>query len=354
VKILYVGPDYLGSNGTCWRDAFVALGCDVRTVDCERLLPWPARLPERVLARLGGRPGRRPLARLNGAIVAAVTDFRPQATFFVQGRHVLPETIAAAAAGGPTVVYFNDDMFNPANQTFTFASTVRQADWLLTTKSFNVPELERAGGRRVLYLPNAFDPAVHHPARPSQAEAAGLAGDVAFLGTFRPERADFLARLADALAGAVLNVWGGGWGKMDRPAYWLRRRRWAGLRRRIRGAERWGAAMGAAIQANRIALGLLYRANRDLHTSRSFEIPACGGFMLAERTPEHQAHFAEDREAVYFGSFEECLDKARYYLAHEPERAAIARAGYERCQRSGYRYVDRARVLLERLGAGSP
>jgi spore maturation protein CgeB len=354
VKVLYVGPDYLGSNGTCWRDAFVALGCDVRTVDSERLLPWPVRLPERVAARLGGRPGRRPVARLNEAITAAVAEFRPQATFFVQGRHVLAETIAAAGAGGPTVVYYNDDMFNRANRSFTFASTVRQADWLLTTKSFNVPELQRAGARRVLYLPNAFDPAIHYPARPSAAEAAGLAGDVVFIGTFRPERADFLARLAGALAGAVLNVWGGGWGKMDRPAYWPRRRRWAALRRRIRGAELWGAAMGKAIQANRVTLGLLYRANRDLHTSRSFEIPACGGFMLAERTREHQEHFAEDREAVYFGSLEECRDKVRYYLAHETERARIARAGHERCLRSGYRYVDRARVLLQRLGVGQP
>jgi spore maturation protein CgeB len=354
VKILYVGPDYLGSNGTCWRDAFVGLGCDVRTVDCERLLPWPVSVPERVRARLGGRPGPRKVACLNEAIAAAVAEFRPQTTFFVQGRHVLPETLETAGRSGPTVVYYNDDMFNPANQTFTFAATVRQADCLVTTKSFNVAELQRAGARRVLYLPNAFDPAIHFPARGAAAESAALAGDVAFIGTFRPERADFLARLAGALGDAVLNVWGGGWGKMDRPVYWPRRRRWAALRRRIRGAELWGAPMGQAVQANRIALGLLHHANRDLHTSRSFEIPGCGGFMLAERTAEHQAFFAEDREAVYFGSFDECRDKARYYLGHEAERAAIARAGHERCLRAGYRYVDRARTLLESLGAGQP
>jgi spore maturation protein CgeB len=213
-----------------------------------------------------------------------------------------------------------------------------------------VAELQRAGARRVLYLPNAFDPAIHFPAPVPAVESAALGGDVAFIGTFRPERADFLARLARTLAGVALNVWGGGWGKMDRPAYWTRRGRWAPLRRRIRGAELWGAAMGRAIQANRITLGLLHHANRDLHTSRSFEIPACGGFMLAERTAEHQAFFAEDREAVYFGSFDELCDKARYYLAHEAERAAIARAGHARCLHSGYRYVDRARTLLKTLG----
>jgi hypothetical protein len=350
VKILYVGPDYVGSNGTCWRDAFVGLGADVRTVDAERLLPWPVRWPERLAARLGGRPARAHVARLHETVTAAVAEFRPQLTFFVQARHVLPETLEAAGRSGPTVVYYNDDMLNRANQTSTFTDTVRLADCLLTTKSFNVAELQGAGARRVLYLPNAFDPTIHVPVPAPAAESAVLAGDVAFIGTFRPERADFLARLAGALAGVVLNVWGGGWGKMDRPSYWTRRRRWAALRRRIRGAELWGPAMGRAIQANRITLGLLHHANRDLHTSRSFEIPACGGFMLAERTAEHQAFFAEDREAVYFGSLDELCDKARYYLAHEAERVAIARAGHARCLGSGYRYVDRARTLLTALG----
>jgi spore maturation protein CgeB len=109
--------------------------------------------------------------------------------------------------------------------------------------------------------------------------------------------------------------------------------------------------MGKALQANKIALGLLHRANRDLHTSRSFEIPACGGFMLAERTAEHQEYFAEDREAVYFDTFDELMDKIRYYLRHDAARTRIAADGYRRCLHSGYRYVDRARELLGRLRA---
>jgi spore maturation protein CgeB len=350
MKVLYVGPDYRGSNGTCWRDAFVDMGCDVRTVDSEGLISWPSTPPERVAAKLGGRPQSRRLRIFNAAVMAAVREFRPVVSFFVQARYVAAPTIAAARGFGPVVVYYNDDMYNPANQTFTFSSTVVEADWLLTTKSFNVDEFKQSGARNVLYLPNAFDPAIHLPVRPSAAEVERLGGDVAFIGTFRPERADFLARLANVAPDVALNVWGGGWSKMGRPMYWRRRRDWRRLRTRIRGAELWCEEMGKAIQANRIALGLLYRANRDLHTSRSFEIPACGGFMLAERTLEHQQYFEEGREAVYFSSFEEMLDKIRYYLAHDAERTAIAAAGYTRCLRSGYRYVDRARELLTRLG----
>jgi len=352
MKILYVGPDYRGSNGTCWRDAFVALGCDVRTVDGERLLSWPVTPAERVAAKLGARPPWRRVSDLNEAIGAAAKEFRPQTTFFVQARFVRSETIAAIAEYGPAVVYCNDDMFNPANRTFTFEGAVRQADCLITTKSFNVPEFLRAGARRVLYQPNAFDPAIHFSARPSPADVEAMAGDVAFVGTFRPDRADYLAEVVRRLHERTVNVWGGGWEKMRRAVYWHRRRRWAPLRRRIRGGELWCEDMGKAIQANKIALGLLYHVNRDLHTSRSFEIPACGGFMLAQRTAEHQEYFEEDREAVYFGALDELIDKARYYLRHDDARLAIARAGHVRCLKSGYRYVDRARSLLSALGRG--
>ena len=172
---------------------------------------------------------------------------------------------------------------------------------------------------------------------------------MAFIGTFRPERADFLAGLAQFHSEFRLNVWGGGWDHLRLPFYWSRWWRWRKLHNCIRGKALWCEQMGKAIQSNKICLGLLNHANRDLHTSRSFEIPACGGFMLAERTPEHQAYFEEDAAAVYFGSHEELMHKIRYYLTHEEMRQQIAQAGLKRCLQSPYRYIDRASFALEQF-----
>jgi spore maturation protein CgeB len=59
--------------------------------------------------------------------------------------------------------------------------------------------------------------------------------------------------------------------------------------------------------------------------------------------------FQEGVEAAFFSSFEEMLEKCRYYLAHDDERQRIAQAGYQRCLRDGYDNDHRMQQALEYL-----
>lgn len=97
-----------------------------------------------------------------------------------------------------------------------------------------------------------------------------------------------------------------------------------------------GIDYSKSLQAFKISLCFLRKINYDLQTSRSVEIPACSGFMMAERTDEHLSMFEENKEAVYFSSKEELLEKCKYYLVHDSERKSIALAGRKRCITSGY------------------
>jgi spore maturation protein CgeB len=103
------------------------------------------------------------------------------------------------------------------------------------------------------------------------------------------------------------------------------------------------------IAGSQIALGFLRELNPDQHTTRSFEIPAIGGFMLADRTEDHREFFEEGKEAEYFASDDEFRDKVKFYLANEDARDRIAKGGHERCMTSGYSYEDRIRTVMDEL-----
>ena len=58
-----------------------------------------------------------------------------------------------------------------------------------------------------------------------------------------------------------------------------------------------------------LIISFLRKANLDMQTSRSIEIPAYGGILLTEDTNEHRSMFLSDIEAVFFKNPEELLNK---------------------------------------------
>src|SRR5208282_6242884 len=91
-----------------------------------------------------------------------------------------------------------------------------------------------------------------------------------------------------------------------------------------------------AIQCAKICLGLLSKGNRDLHTTRSLEIPAIGSLLLAERTVEHEMLYREDEEAVFWSDADECAEKCFALLADEARIRRIAAAGHARALANGH------------------
>jgi len=63
---------------------------------------------------------------------------------------------------------------------------------------------------------------------------------------------------------------------------------------------------------------------------RHFEVTGCGGFLITTPANNLEEYYEPDKEVVVASSLEEMIDKCKYYLTHENQRAAIARRGYER------------------------
>ena len=69
--------------------------------------------------------------------------------------------------------------------------------------------------------------------------------------------------------------------------------------------------------------------------------------MLAEKTEEHEKMFKADKEAVYFLSDKELLEKIIFLNKNPAIRDEIAKNGFEKCMRSKMSYSDSLKIILE-------
>jgi len=290
----------------------------------------------RVLWKAGFPPD---LAQTNKAILRKVQNGHFDIVWIEKGNNVWPRTLRAAKEVSPTtqiVSYTEDDMFAPHNRSIFYTRGLKHYDLVFTTKSYNCTpnELPSLGAKRVIFVDKAFDIHAHRPIPVTLNDVEALGGDVGFIGSFERERAESMLYLAKN--GVLVRVWGNGWSKLARyhPNLLIENR------------PLYGDDYVKGLCATRINLCFLRKINRDLQTDRTMEIPACGAFMLADRTGEHLRLFEEGKEAAYFGSNEELLEKVRYYLDHEVERRGIASAGRKRCLDSGYSHHERLKYML--------
>src|SRR5687767_6166262 len=324
MKILCIGDLWYGSTALQRINTIEELfGCD--TIDSTvRLKNKPLKFADWVLVKLGLHPD---FNDLNKNILSKVRNKSYDVIWIEIGLRVYPNTLKKIKKILPECKIISsspDDMFNPMNQSRWYVSAIPVYDLHITTKSYNVNELKMLGARDVFFVDKAFDPMIHRKMKLTEDEYQRYSCDVGFIGSWEQDRFNYILFLASK--GIKVVVRGNTWKKFINTHPNLI----------IVPKNEWGDNYVRVINATKINLCFLKKLNRDQQTARSVEIPASGGFMLAERTAEHQRLFAEDKEAVFFSSREELLDKVEYYLNHEVERSEIAKNGYLKCIQADY------------------
>jgi spore maturation protein CgeB len=280
-----------------------------------------------------------PIERLNRDLVIAANGLQDIDVVWIdKGKWIRPETLLTLRDQlGATLVHFANDAMLLDNRSRQFKASIPLYDFHFTTKRFEVELYRLSGARHVQLVPNAVDSQRFQPVLTGEAEA--FASDVLFIGRCEPHYARCLR--AVARCGVQLRIWGPRWPRYARLHAWARRH--------VEGSGVWGDDYARALSGAKIALGLLSKRFPETVTTRSIEIPACGTFLLAERTSEHEEIFREGAEAEFFGSTDELVEKIWYYLQHTDEREQIAAAGRRRFVESGYSNAARFRRMLEEV-----
>jgi spore maturation protein CgeB len=212
-------------------------------------------------------------------------------------------------------------------------------DLVAVVRDCNIAEAFRAGARDVLRVHRSSDEVAHAPRKLSLDDKAKWASEVAFIGTWMPERGPFMAYLVEH--GIPVTIWGDRWSKADewpilRP-YW----RGPGLHK--------DGDYAMAVQCAKVCIGMLSKGNRDLCTQRSFEIPQLGGVLCAERTSEHLDLYTENVEAAFWSDAGECVEKCERLLIDKTWRNQVARNGQHRSIRNATTNEAIVKQILNRL-----
>ena len=339
LRILYVGQSAI--NGLDKRDALRELGVDLVSFDMDAVISREGRVWHSIARRAIVGPV---VTSLNRELLASARKLSGVTHVWVdKGTLLWADTLRELRDRlGAVMVHYSNDSLLWVNRSRHFMASVPVYDFHFTTKRFELEGLRELGARRVHLTFDAVNAERFWPRTPDARERQRFAADVTFVG--RCERHYARCLRAAAGAGGHLRVWGAPW-----PGY-ARLHRWA--RPLVAGGALWSDDYPIALSCAKVCLGLLSKHFPETVTTRTFEIPACGSLLLAERTDDHRALFEEDAEAVYFESTDELVDKIRFYLAHDAERERIAAAGRSRFERSGYTRVNRFREILEIVTAG--
>ncbi|HKW27246.1 MAG TPA: glycosyltransferase [Terriglobales bacterium] len=334
MKVLLVGVGESYHIGAFFRRALEELGHDVVFVDEGGYVT--NRAGEALAYRLFDKKPLR-YRSFNRDLVNAAAKFQPDVLLATKGSFIAPEALAELKRRTAAVLinYATDDPFNRRTSGRHLVNAIRYYDLYVCTKRAIMQDVRLAGSPNAVFIPFGYEPSMHYPEQPlTDEDKARYSSDVAFIGGADPDRYPFFEALLDAMPELNLHLYGGYWDRHPR------------LKKYHRGFA-IGREYRLVIAGTKIAPCLVRRANRDGHVMRTFEIPACGGFMLHERTPELLELYDEGKEVACFRSPQELAEKVQYYLAHPAERDVIARASYARCV-PAYSYDNRLRQVLGR------
>lgn len=286
------------------------------------------------------------LNKLNVDLINTAGKLNPKLIFIYRGTHITPHTIRALKHKLPDCVvygYNNDDPFADGHPPWLwrhFLKSVPVYDLVFAYRHHNLDDFKKLGAKRVELLRSWFVPELNHPVTLSSEGKSKYECDVVFIGHYENDgRLEYLESIVKA--GYMLRLFGPPyeWNKLLLQSETLKHLSPVHLV--------WNADYSMAICGAKIALCFVSKLNRDTYTRRCFEIPATGTLLLSEYSDDMASLYQAGKEADFFGSKEEMIDKIKLYLEDARLRCRVADGGYQRVVNDGHDIGSRMAKVID-------
>ena len=335
MKVLYVGQysDGTTSKMRCKVIQKILKPSIFQVIDAN----IPFYKTHRLLRSFGFRYKKGPLINnINKYIIAALKEKAYDLIWVDKAVFLTPKTTALLRSRASKLVHFTPDPAFTFHKSKLFLKSLPYYDFLVTTKSYELEHYYKyIKTDKVLYATQGFDAKLHKASKHPFSKKEGFV----FIGHYENQRGEVLEKLLQndikiTLAGIKWNRFAEK--HQDNPnLIYL-------------GDGVYGEDYVKTLQNAKMAWGALSKWVPELHTTRTFEIPACGTALVTERNLETQSFFKDD-EAIFYANENDLIEKITFFMNNDKPLEVLTKKGTSRAVTNAYDYNSILNAILKTI-----
>lgn len=217
-------------------------------------------------------------------------------------------------------IYPDSPIVIPGNGIYRIESSFAEYKKIFTFSKSLIPVFYQLGATNVGWLPFAHSP-FHHNI--NNKISNNFLSDIAYLGSWGRIQENWINLTKNLY---TMRIYGPGWKRSECLFSKISYLPDEGIGRR----------MSFAIQNSKVIFNLVRAEHGCAHSMKTFEIPACGGFMLSNWTEEQSMFFLDEVQCVYFNSQDDYLSKLNFYIKNDTVRDRIIINGFNEVKKHTY------------------
>ncbi len=337
MKVLYIGHYEEGSTskmrGQYLQKMLQPTILKVANIDV------PMNATNKVFRTIGWRYKKGPLiSHINSYIIKIIdNDWKYDLVWIDKGVFINPSTIKRLKENSYKLIHFTPDPAFFYHQSPLFYQSLSLYDYCITTKSFELDNYKSYGVKTILST-QGYEPTIHKPYTDFSAKKG-----VVFIGHYEQEREEVIAKLIEKKV--LVTLAGIKWNgfvqkhKNDNNLQYL-------------GTSILSHEYGKTLSNAKIGLGLLSKWIPELHTTRTFEIPACATALVTEKNKDTESIFT-DTEVIFFNNTNHLVNEVVNYLTDDVLLAEKTKRGYQKVTQGLYSYEQIMANILQQTKIGS-
>ncbi|WP_179348062.1 glycosyltransferase family protein [Winogradskyella pacifica] len=335
MKILYIGQYSKGTTSKMRADEISKIINPAQFDIIDTHVPFFK--TNRLFRTIGFRYKFGPLIyKINNYILKNLKSNSYDLIWVDKGVFITKSTIEILRKQTDKLVHYTPDMAFYENKSAYFNSSMNLYDYLVTTKLAEIDTyLRHVSKEKLLVTTQGYSKNIHKPTHAFNQKD----DSVVFIGLAEPHRLEIAELLLKN--GINLKLVGKNW-----EGFLAKNSKSKNLK--YLGEAVYDKAYSELISSSRFSLGLLSKRFNEYHTTRTFEIPACGTALLTEKNIETQKIYSDD-EVIFYDDNIDLVKKIVYYNKNSEKLEELIIKGYERVKMGGYDYNSILKKIIEKV-----